>query len=98
MAKYILPDLRYDYSALEPHVSGRIMELHHDKHHAGYVKAANDTLDQLDEARLKADFTRLAAMERALAFNLSDTSCTRSSGKTSLPTVTNGLKDCLPNP
>jgi len=71
MAKYILPDLRYDYDALEPHVSGRIMELHHDKHHAGYVKAANDTLDQLDEARLKADFTRLAAMERALAFNLS---------------------------
>ena len=71
MAKYILPDLRYDYGALEPHVSGRIMELHHDKHHAGYVKAANDTLDQLDEARLKADFTRLAAMERALAFNLS---------------------------
>ena len=71
MAKYILPELRYDYGALEPHVSGRIMELHHDKHHAGYVKGANDTLERLDEARLKADFTRLAAMERALAFNLS---------------------------
>src|SRR6058998_4447907 len=71
MATYVLPDLRYDYGALEPHVSGRIMELHHDKHHAGYVKGANDTLEQLHEARLKADFTRLAAMERALAFNLS---------------------------
>lgn len=71
MATYTLPDLRYDYGALEPHVSGRIVELHHDKHHAGYVKGANDTVEQLDEARLKGDFTRLAAMERALAFNLS---------------------------
>ncbi len=58
MATYILPDLRYDYGALEPHVSGRIMELHHDKHHAGYVKGANDTLEQLHEARVKGDFTR----------------------------------------
>jgi len=69
--KYALPDLRYDYSALEPYVSGHIMELHHDKHHAGYVKGANDALEQLDEARMKGDFTRLAALERALAFNLS---------------------------
>jgi Fe-Mn family superoxide dismutase len=41
MATYTLPNLRYDYGALEPHVSGRILELHHDKHHAGYVKGAN---------------------------------------------------------
>jgi superoxide dismutase, Fe-Mn family len=71
MANYILPQLPYDYAALEPHVSGRIMELHHDQHHAGYVKGANEALEQLDEARFKADFTRLAAVERALAFNLS---------------------------
>lgn len=71
MATYALPDLRYDYGALEPHVSGRIMALHHSKHHAGYVKGANDTLERLDEARQHGDFTRLAAMERALAFHLS---------------------------
>ena len=71
MNRYALPDLRYDYGALEPHVSGRIMQLHHDKHHAGYVKGANDALEQLDDARRKSDFTRLAALERALAFNLS---------------------------
>jgi superoxide dismutase, Fe-Mn family len=71
MTKYTLPDLQYDYSALEPHISGKIMELHHDKHHAGYVKGANDTLDKLGEARQKEDFTRLGAMEKALAFNLS---------------------------
>ena len=34
MAEYSLPDLPYDYAALEPYVSGQIMELHHDKHHA----------------------------------------------------------------
>jgi superoxide dismutase, Fe-Mn family len=71
MPRYILPDLRYDYGALEPHVSGQIMELHHDKHHAGYVKGANETLEQLDDARVKGDFTRLASLEKALAFNLS---------------------------
>jgi len=71
MTKYTLPELQYDYSALEPHISGKIMELHHDKHHAGYVKGANDTLEKLGEAREKEDFTRLASMEKALAFNLS---------------------------
>ena len=71
MTPYALPDLRYDYGALEPHVSGKIMELHHDKHHAAYVKGANDTLEQLDEARHKSDLGRLAFLERALAFNLS---------------------------
>ena len=34
MAAYDLPDLPYDYGALEPHISGQIMELHHAKHHA----------------------------------------------------------------
>ena len=71
MAQYTLPDLRYDYGSLEPHISGKIMELHHDKHHAGYVKGANTALEKLDEARQKEDFTRLAALEKALAFNLS---------------------------
>jgi Fe-Mn family superoxide dismutase len=71
MTKYTLPDLQYDYSALEPHISGKIMELHHDKHHAGYVKGANTTLEKLGEAREKEDFTRLGALEKALAFNLS---------------------------
>jgi superoxide dismutase, Fe-Mn family len=71
MPRYVLPDLDYDYGALEPHVSGQIMQLHHDKHHAAYVKKANETLDQLDEARDKSDFTRIGGLEKALAFNLS---------------------------
>jgi Fe-Mn family superoxide dismutase len=71
MPTYVLPDLDYDYGALEPHISGQIMELHHDKHHAAYVKKANETLEKLDEARDKADYTRIAGLEKALAFNLS---------------------------
>jgi Fe-Mn family superoxide dismutase len=71
MPTYVLPDLDYDYGALEPHISGQIMQLHHDKHHAAYVKKGNETLEKLDEARAKADYTRIAGLEKALAFNLS---------------------------
>ena len=71
MPTYSLPDLAYDYGALEPHISGRIMELHHDKHHAAYVKGANETLEKLAEARAKSDVTHVGALEKALAFNVS---------------------------
>lgn len=71
MKKYTLPDLPYDYGALEPHISARIMQLHHDKHHAAYVKGANSALEGLSEARQKKDFGRIAQLERSLAFNVS---------------------------
>lgn len=54
MAEYTLHDLDYDYGALEPHISGQINELHHGKHHATYVKGANDALAKLAEARERA--------------------------------------------
>ena len=66
MATYTLPDLPYDYAALEPHISGEIIELHHDKHHAAYVKGANDTLDKLAEARDKGDFGAIVGLEKTL--------------------------------
>ena len=71
MGDYTLPDMPYDYAALEPAITGEILELHHAKHHAAYVKGANDTLDRLAEARDKAEFGGLVGLEKTFAFNLS---------------------------
>ncbi len=71
MATYSLPELPYDYSALEPVISGEIIELHHDKHHAAYVKGANDTLEQLEEARTTDQWGSINGLEKNLAFHLS---------------------------
>jgi Fe-Mn family superoxide dismutase len=70
MTKYTLPDLAYDFAALEPHISGRIMQLHHGKHHAAYVAGANATLDLMAEARDKNDLTCINKLQKDLAFNL----------------------------
>lgn len=70
MQKYTLPDLPYDYAALEPNISARIMELHHDKHHAAYVAGANTALEQLAAAREANDFANIAKYSKDLAFNL----------------------------
>ncbi|PUB24448.1 Fe-Mn family superoxide dismutase [Promicromonospora sp. AC04] len=70
MPVYTLPDLPYDYAALEPHISGRIMELHHDKHHAAYVAGANAALDALAQARETGDLAAVNLHEKNLAFNL----------------------------
>lgn len=40
-SKHTLPDLPYAYDALEPHISGQIMKLHHSKHHQTYVNGLN---------------------------------------------------------
>jgi Fe-Mn family superoxide dismutase len=71
MPPYVLPDLSYDYGALEPHISGQVMELHHSKHHKAYVEKANQTLEKIEEARGKRAFETIAGLEKALAFNVS---------------------------
>jgi Fe-Mn family superoxide dismutase len=70
VTKYTLPELSYDYAALEPNISARIMELHHSKHHAAYVAGANTALDQLAEARDTNNFANVAKYSKDLAFNL----------------------------
>jgi Fe-Mn family superoxide dismutase len=42
---YEVPDLPYDYNALEPHIDEATMRVHHDKHHAAYVTQANNALE-----------------------------------------------------
>jgi len=71
MTTYELPDLPYDYSALEPHYSARMLELHHDKHHATYVKGANSTLEKLADARERQDFAAINQLQKSLAFHVS---------------------------
>ncbi|MBT0773963.1 superoxide dismutase [Kineosporia sp. J2-2] len=70
MADYSLPDLPYDYVALEPYISGKIMELHHSKHHNAYVTGANTAIEQFAEAREKKSFGAVNALEKNLAFHL----------------------------
>ena len=70
MADYTLPDLPYDYGALDPHISGKIMELHHSKHHQNYVNGLNATIEKLDEAHANNSFDTINQLEKNLAFNL----------------------------
>ena len=70
MAKYTLPELSYDYGALEPHISARIMELHHSKHHNTYVNGANTALEKLEAAREAGEFGNINQLSKDLAFNL----------------------------
>lgn len=66
---YELPPLPYPKNALDGFLSAEILEIHHDKHHAGYVKGLNAALQGLQEARSKGDFQHVKALERDLAFN-----------------------------
>jgi Fe-Mn family superoxide dismutase len=70
MGKYYLPDLPYDYDALEPVISKELLTLHHDVHHKGYVDGANQLLQKLDNARQKnADIDQKAVL-KGLTYNV----------------------------
>ncbi len=43
---FTLPDLPYAFGALEPHIDAKTMEIHHDKHHGGYVTKLNAALEK----------------------------------------------------
>lgn len=68
---YILPELGYDYDALEPAYSAELLELHYTKHHKAYVDGANKTRAELSEAREDGDFDKLNQLQKNLAFNVS---------------------------
>ncbi len=70
MTVYTLPELSYDYAALEPNISARIMELHHSKHHKAYVDGANKALEGLAAARDADDFSNITRLQKDLAFHL----------------------------
>ncbi len=49
MARHTLPELPYSYDALEPYIDARTMEIHHTKHHNGYVTKLNAALEKYPE-------------------------------------------------
>jgi Fe-Mn family superoxide dismutase len=66
---YQLPDLPYDFGALEPVISKEIMELHYKKHHAGYVANLNIALEKYHEAEVRKDVAAMIASQSAIKFN-----------------------------
>lgn len=67
--KYTLPDLPYDYNALEPVISEDIMRLHHQKHHQGYVANLNAALEKFAGATQSNDLAAQALLTAQIHFN-----------------------------
>lgn len=67
--KHTLPDLPYDYNALEPVVSAETMTIHHTKHHNTYVTNINASLEKLDAAVSAGDVKAIIGLQGAIKFN-----------------------------
>ncbi|KAH9525295.1 Superoxide dismutase [Mn], mitochondrial [Bulinus truncatus] len=67
--KHTLPDLKYDFNALEPYISADIMKLHYEKHHQAYINNLNVTEEKLAEAVSKGDINAIINLQPALKFN-----------------------------
>jgi len=66
---YKLPDLPYDFSALDPVIIAEIMQLHYTKHHGGYVTNLNTSLEKYHDAEAKRDVGAMIALQQAIRFN-----------------------------
>ena len=67
--KHTLPDLPYDYNALEPVISAEIMQIHHQKHHATYVTNLNTFEEKVEDAKQKGDVAAMIALQPQIRFN-----------------------------
>lgn len=67
--KFELPPLPYDFGALEPVISGKIMELHYTKHHQAYVNNLNAALEKYAEAETHKDIQGMIGLQPAIRFN-----------------------------
>ena len=46
---FTLPELKYQYTELEPHIDATTMEIHHTKHHQAYITKLNEAIDKHPE-------------------------------------------------
>ncbi len=67
--KHSLPSLNYAYDALEPYIDAETMELHHSRHHQGYVNGLNKAEEELRKARATGDYSLVQHWSRKVAFN-----------------------------
>jgi len=67
--KVSLPDLDWDFGALEPHISGQINELHYTKHHQTYVNGYNQAIEQAAEAKAKGEVKKTVELQKAINFH-----------------------------
>lgn len=67
--KVSLPDLDWDFGALEPHISGQINELHYLKHHQTYVNGYNQAIEQHAEAKAKGEVKKTIELQKAINFH-----------------------------
>jgi Fe-Mn family superoxide dismutase len=68
---FTLPELDFDYNALQPHIDGRTMEIHHTKHHAGYLKKFNAAIENtpLENKTPKSIFAEISKHSDAVRNN-----------------------------
>jgi len=69
LGRYTLADLPYAPDALEPHIDAQTMQLHHGRHHQGYVNGINNALDKLAEARESGDYSLVKHWSREISFH-----------------------------
>ncbi|CAK9295173.1 unnamed protein product, partial [Gordionus sp. m RMFG-2023] len=67
--KHTLPNLPYDFNALEPTISSEIMKLHYEKHHAAYVNNLNIAEEKYEDAKSKKDLSAMIALTPVIKFN-----------------------------
>lgn len=68
-SKFELSPLPYDYNALEPHIDARTMEIHHSRHHAGYVNNLNNALQGTDAGSLESIMKSVSSFSEAVRNN-----------------------------
>lgn len=69
VGNWVLPELDYDYDALEPHIDAQTMEIHHTRHHQAYVNGAKAAEERLAEAREADDYSMVEYWSLKLSFN-----------------------------